>query len=357
MSLLVAPTLPTASPFSTEGLFKVSVLVPVPVNCTDAIPPEIVPAFITVPLPVIPNLPPLIVPPEALVTSTVLSELMPISPPVMVPPVPLFTLTSLVPRMATPPAAVASMLPALRVTLMFGASMARELPPLSALMVPVPLATVAVSSRADGTAVRGCLFDRTVIVCDVDKSAKDSPRNARDDPTGQIVHGGCATGSINGGAIAAVPIVSILPALLVTLTDDPLMPNVFPAIVAVAALVTVTVPSLLTAPPTFTSMTPALETFTVCPSIARSIRVIRPPRIVDRDRCTRNTDTTQIFRARIRPVLSTETSPVAVIARPFAPVASIRPALPVTVDVGRRYACRVAGDGASSVGHRGFAGG
>ena len=45
--------LPTASPISTDPVCKISVLVPVPINFTEFVPPLIVPAFLTVPEPAI----------------------------------------------------------------------------------------------------------------------------------------------------------------------------------------------------------------------------------------------------------------------------------------------------------------
>ncbi len=51
-SLLIAPpNAPCAAPFNTDPVCSVSVLVPVPVNCTDVAAPEIVPALVTEPAP------------------------------------------------------------------------------------------------------------------------------------------------------------------------------------------------------------------------------------------------------------------------------------------------------------------
>jgi hypothetical protein len=92
--------LPSATPFSTEPVCRVSLLVPVPLKSTEFAPvPVIVPAFVTVPEPLIPAMPPLIVPPSAFVTSSV-GAWMPNAAPVMEPPFPLLTVAVLPAAMA-----------------------------------------------------------------------------------------------------------------------------------------------------------------------------------------------------------------------------------------------------------------
>ena len=140
--------LPTASPISTDPVCRISVLVPVPLNFTEFVPPLIVPAFFTVPEPPttsMPSLPPLIVAPAAFVTSAV-PALMPDPTPVIVPPLTLFTM-ALPPKMAWLLAPVASIVPAFvtstTVAEMVFNAFDRILPVLALFTLAVPLVLIA----------------------------------------------------------------------------------------------------------------------------------------------------------------------------------------------------------------------
>ena len=199
--------------------------------------------------------------------------------------------------MATPPASVASMLPALRVTLMFGASMARELPPLSALMVPVPLAIVAVSSAR--MALRSAVVVSIVPSLFVTLTKLPRMAGATPEMSPPVRLFTVAVPPVASTAMPSVlPNVAILPALLVTLTEGPLMPNVFPLDKrpggvgdrdsAIASHSTTHIRSDAASVGNIHDV-----------SINHNVRSVNSTSgIVDRDRCTRNSDTARNTRVR-----------------------------------------------------------
>ena len=282
MSLLVAPAavLPSASPISTDPVCRISVLVPVPLNFTEFVPPLIVPAFFTVPEPKtsMPPMPPLIVAPVAFVTSAVKAR-MPCPPPEIVPPLTLFTV-AWVPPDGVVFAPVASILPALAVTLMVPGENAAKaswiLPPMRLSRITVVstkwrchlsdlcldlagIGDVRGACRDDGnTVVRPVASIRPVLAVTLMSPARnDGRRSGRDDPRRDaiagIVDGGGAVEGLDG--VAAEPFCAMRPKLF-TVTS-------FRALIVVVEL-------------TFDWISPVFVTLTALPKMALLSAVMMP---------------------------------------------------------------------------------
>ena len=262
MSLLVAVDSPTAGPFNTEPVCRISVLVPLPVKCTDRSAPVIVPALRTVPEPSIPINPPLIVAPAPLVTSSVAPGLvkMPNFTPLMVPPLRLFTVAAPVAWRALPIGPVAWILPPF-VTLTVFPKMAmpsaRMVPPLRLFTVEFP----AIARPADSVASMSPEFPVSSIV----------GANIPAEPPEMIPPFDTVALMLAKIASPPVPVAWIrpeLPVTLMVLAETAVPAALFARIVPVALFFTVTSPAKRALPPAFNaSIVPAFPMTLMVPAL------------------------------------------------------------------------------------------